>query len=146
VEPIKTLNDDDVAILARTAYGEGRGETDPNSRLAIMYSLLNRARGSRAGRSLQDIAWEPHQYSSWSVGNPNREQMLSFGPEHPDWEPYAAQARAALEGKVPDPTGGAEFFVTPKVLEKPPSWLQNLQESARVGGHVFFKAPKKVKR
>ena len=45
----------------------------------------------------------------------------------------------------PDPTGGATYFLAPKVLrargQPLPWWAGLFERTARIGGHHFFRAP-----
>ncbi|MNC47913.1 Cell Wall Hydrolase [compost metagenome] len=53
-----------------------------------------------------------------------------------------AQARIAadqvIDGKVPDPTGGATHYYT-TTMSKPPAWVKGAKLTLKLGRHLFFK-------
>lgn len=136
---------DAASVLAKTAWGEARGETDLNSPLGVIFSILNRQKGHKSGKTLWSIVNEPNQYAAWHASDPNRDDIRSFGPGHPMWEQYYTMARQALEGAIPDPTHGAEWYITEALhLKNPPGWIKNLEQTSKHGSHVFFR--KKAKK
>lgn len=130
--------------LAKTAYGEARGEKDPRSRLGVMYSVVNRQRGSRKGKTLWSILHEAHQYNTWDPNDPNKAEIDKFGPGHPSYDPYVQEAQGVLSGSIPDPTGGSEHYLTRDLyMNRPPGWAKRLEKSAELGSHVFLRNPQK---
>jgi N-acetylmuramoyl-L-alanine amidase len=135
---------DAAGVLAKTAWGEARGEKDPNSRLGVMHSVLNRQKGSKKKLTLWAIVNEPNQYSAWSQNDPNRDDITAFGPEHPEWPAYYDMANGALAGTIPDPTDGAEHYITKKLaMTNPPGWVSRLEQTKELGNHVFYRKPVK---
>jgi spore germination cell wall hydrolase CwlJ-like protein len=107
-----------------------------------MFSVLNRQKGHKAGKTLWSIVTEPKQYSAWNKNDPNRAEISSFGPDHPEFQRYYDMAKGALEGTIPDPTNGAEWYITENLhLNRPPGWVNALEQVAKLGSHVFFKKP-----
>lgn len=53
-----------------------------------------------------------------------------------------AQAQIAadqvIDGKVPDPTGGATHYYA-TTIPKAPTWAAKAKQTVRIGQHVFFK-------
>ena len=47
-------------------------------------------------------------------------------------------ADQVIDGKVPDPTGGATHYYA-IAMKKAPGWAAKAKETLRLGGHVFFK-------
>jgi spore germination cell wall hydrolase CwlJ-like protein len=135
---------DAATLLAKTAWAEARGESDINSPLGVIFSILNRQKGHKAGKTLWSIVTEPKQYSAWNKDDPNRDEISSFGPDHPDFQRYYDLANRALTGQVADPTNGSEWYITANLqMKRPPGWTSALEEAARLGNHVFFRTPQK---
>lgn len=135
---------DAATLLAKTAWAEARGESDINSPLGVMFSILNRQKGHKAGKTLWSIVTEPNQYSAWNDNDPNRGEISAFGPGHPEFQRYYEMADGALKGTIPDPTNGSEWYITENLhLKRPPSWISQLEQAAKLGSHVFFKKPAK---
>jgi|WetSurSiteA1Bulk_404760.scaffolds.fasta_scaffold52806_2 N-acetylmuramoyl-L-alanine amidase len=133
---------DAATLLAKTAWAEARGETDINSPLGVIFSILNRQKGHKAGKTLWSIVTEPKQYSAWSKNDPNRDDISAFGPSHPEFQRYYDMASAALTGQVADPTNGSEWYITSNLqMKRPPGWTKKLEQAAQLGNHVFYRTP-----
>lgn len=133
---------DAATLLAKTAWAEARGESDINSPLGVIFSILNRQKGHKAGKTLWSIVTEPNQYSAWNDNDPNRKEISSFGPNHPEFQRYYDMADGALKGSIPDPTNGSEWYITAALqMKQPPKWTKALEQAAQLGNHVFFRKP-----
>ena len=66
----------DIDILARTIYGEARGETDEGKR-AVGLCILNRYRSNKwfAGNTIAETCQKPWQFSCWNKKDPNCEKI-----------------------------------------------------------------------
>ncbi len=66
----------------------------------------------------------------------------SWRPELPIPFRELAQARIAadqvIDGKVPDPTGGATHYYAIS-MKKAPGWVAKAKQTLKLGHHVFFK-------
>src|SRR6266851_1198033 len=102
----------DVLTLARTLWGEARGESD-DGKTAVAWVVRNRAeRAGFAGRLLGQagavahVCRAPWQFSCWNDNDPNRAALEALSLDAcPD---EAAIARLVLSGSVADPTRGAD--------------------------------------
>jgi hypothetical protein len=150
------LSDADKLRLARTLYGEGRGETDPDGLAAIMHVLRNRFATNtvgpqdgvpfmrRWGNTIDELTNE-REFSTWLPGRPgsghrsNYDAMMSFGPGHADWQRYMDLIDGVWSGAIPDPTGGAMSYYAPGTIAAP-SWVQQLAPfgDITIGGHRFL--------
>ncbi|WP_202949827.1 cell wall hydrolase [Reyranella massiliensis] len=139
-------NDHDVLMLARTLWGEARGEPT-EGQVAVAWVIRNRAaRGRFAGRlfgqegAVAFVCLQPWQFSCWNEGDPNRARLLALRDDQ--CRGQIGTASNVLDGLVPDPTDGADRYHTieppPGAEAWPPDWASTMRETARFGGHVFY--------
>lgn len=123
-------------IMARTIYGEARGE-GWNGMVAVAYVILNRAAlGGWWGDSIISVAQKPWQFSAWNEGDPNRAVIENLKPGD-SWIFDKAYEIAGLVigGDIEDPTGGATNYHT---LEITPAWADPSKQVAVIGNHIFY--------
>ncbi len=127
-------------ILARTIYGEARGET-LRGKEAVAAVVLNRvARTEERGRywwggDIAEVCTKPWQFSCWNPGDPNREKILAAQPGTKAFNCCRRIARRAVAGALKDPTGGATHYHH-KALNPP--WAKGRAPSAEIGDHLFY--------
>lgn len=135
----------DIDILARTLYGEARGEYKRpdgglGSLMAIANVVMNRVhRQGWFGSSIQEVCLKPYQFSCWNETDPNRSLLLSVTPE------TCALFRQCLEvaqkvasGNWPDLTKGADHYYA-LWIPRAPRWSLNSKPVAKIGNHVFYR-------
>lgn len=131
----------DIDILARTIWGEARGESVRGME-AVAAVILNRARISDAkggfwwGRGIAEICQKPFQFSCWNPNDPNRNKLLSVGADDRHFAIALRIATRAVRGALGDPTGGAEHYHARAIL---PDWARGRERSAAIGGHIFYR-------
>ena len=129
-------------IFARTLWGEARGETLAGQ-IAVAWTIRNRVFDGKAkswwGEGYAGVCQKPYQFSCWNRNDPNF-AYLSGAKQIPFRE--LAQARIAadqvIDGKVPDPTGGATHYYA-TTMPKAPVWVRGATQTLKLGHHVFFK-------
>lgn len=136
----------DIDTLARTLYGEARGE-DRQSREAVACVVLNRVEKRKQcgwriidGKKVPTIAatcLKPWQFSCWNEKDPNREVILKVTPQKKIFAECLEIAKMAYDGKLNDITKGATHYYNPKVCAKP-RWAEGRAPCAVVGSHLFF--------
>lgn len=125
-----------VDILARTLWGEARGEGQRGME-AVAAVIMNRARHpTRWPNDPAGVAQQPWQFSAWNAGDPNRPLMQRVTSQDPQFHAALAIARRAIRGELTDPTGGANHFHTHAVA---PSWSRGQTPVLILGGHRFFR-------
>lgn len=125
---------DQADYMARTIYGEARGEGVKGMQ-AVANVIMNRvARGGWYGASIKDVVLKPYQFSCWNSNDPNRAIITNAS---------AAQLRQAREiaekvisGELPDITGGATHYYAKSISA--PYWTKSMKRVATVGSHYFY--------
>lgn len=135
----KTLEerDRDIDILARTLWGEARGEGAAGMQ-AVASVVLNRARrGGWWGAGVAEVCLKPRQFSCWNEDDPNREKVAGATP--PPCPRFAVARRIACRavcGVMEDLTGGATHY---HAAGAQPYWAEGRTPCAVIGRHVFYR-------
>lgn len=126
--------------LARTCWGEARGEGHEGM-VAVAHVILNRvARGGWWGNTIEYVCRKPWQFSCWNTNDPNSAYLRGekLIPRI-EYEKALAAATQAMQDKV-DPTGGATHYYAKSI--KAPAWTVGAQATTRIGSHLFYKGVK----
>ncbi len=128
---------DGVLTLARTVYGEARGETF-EGKVAVAHVIINRFRSAKwfAGDTLAATCLKSKQFSSWNDGDPNRALMMDAVLTEKVFAECLYAALGALLGRTHDPTGGATHYHTSAVH---PDWAKGHTSVATIGAHLFYR-------
>ena len=137
-----TATEKDRDILARTLWGEARGESLAGQ-IAVAWTIRNRVFDGKArswwGEGYAGVCLKPYQFSCWNKSDPNY-AYLSGAKPIPAAQ-YAQALKAAdqvMAGTVPDPTGGATHYYA-TTMPKPPTWAKGAKQTLKLGQHIFFK-------
>jgi len=134
----KLLTMSDIDIMARTIYGEGRGESH-EARVAIGHVLINRWRSDEGQWARDDTlataCLRPWQFSAWNTGDPNMDKMLVVDVNNETFRSCFAAALDAL-GSV-DTTKGARHYHT-VVMGWPSAWGVEQEPCHQIGNHLFY--------
>lgn len=134
------VNEEDVRLLAATAWAEARSEGEHGMR-AVAHVIVNRI-GARFGADLETVIRAPAQFSAWNIGDPNRplalnpERYATGGINLETWEIAQRVAREVLAGQSADPTDGALFYHTSAIR---PWWSRYGQGRRVIGAHIFYR-------
>ncbi|MDQ3202747.1 MAG: cell wall hydrolase [Pseudomonadota bacterium] len=137
-----TVTEKDRDILARTLWGEARGE-DFIGQIAVAWTIRNRVFDGKAkswwGEGYAGVCLKPWQFSCWNKNDPNY-TYLSGAKPIPAKE--LARARMAadhvIDSKAPDPTNGATHYYATS-MPRPPTWAKGAKQTLKLGHHIFFK-------
>ncbi|MDP2697573.1 cell wall hydrolase [Thalassospira sp.] len=127
-------------VLARTLYGEARGEDAPGIE-AVAMVILNRVAyackrgGYWWGNDVAAVCLKPSQFSCWNIGDPNRAKLLRLCDDDAAYRLCCHVARRALAGDLPDLVSGATHYHTRAVH---PWWARGRVPVAAIGRHVFY--------
>ncbi len=130
---------DGVETLARTIWGEARGESDAG-KIAVASVVRNRATAGLLSGWPSDIAGvctQRLQFSCWNSNDPNRPLLLSVTEADPTYARCLEIAAGVVSGTIPDNTGGATCYYNPAVVT--PSWAASMTVTARIGNHLFLR-------
>ena len=137
-----TATENDREILARTLWGEARGESLAGQ-IAVAWTIRNRVNDGKAkswwGEGYAGVCQKPYQFSCWNRNDPNYAYLSGAKPIPP--AQYAQALKAAgqvMAGTMPDPTGGATHYYA-TTMPKPPAWAKGAKQTMKLGQHVFFK-------
>jgi N-acetylmuramoyl-L-alanine amidase len=131
-------------VLAQTIYGEARGEGWVGM-AAVASVVMNRVRyaenkagGFWWGDSVITVCKKPYQFSAWNENDPNAAIIRDMAPgANATFDMAYEIAGAALAGTLDDPTGGADHYYNPDVVN--PAWATTFDKVAEIGRHVFFR-------
>lgn len=147
-ENFKKQNMEDIDYLARTIYGEARGESE-TGQIAVGYVILNRSRtaskrpqfgdGTIKGAVLKHSDNGVYQFTCWNpldknfriISNPDLVGQLSF-------KKSLNSALKVLNAIVEDPTAGANHYYATTIPE--PKWAKTALDKIQIGNHIFMKA------
>lgn len=137
-----TATERDRDILARTLWGEARGE-GLVGQIAVAWTIRNRVNDGKAkswwGEGYAGVCQAQYQFSCWNKNDPNY-PFLSGAKPIPAGQ-FAQALRTAdqvIAGSAPDPTGGATHYYA-TTMPKAPAWAAKAKQTVRIGQHVFFK-------
>lgn len=119
-----------------TLYGEARGESRAGQ-VAVAWVIVNRACHPRWwGKTLGEVVVKPKQFSCWNRDDPNRKAILAASPGDPDLRACLRVFLDVLDGREPDPTGGADHYCVKSLT---PLWAENVHPTAIIGNHKFYR-------
>lgn len=132
------MSESDPVILAKTLWGEARGE-GLRGMHAVACVILNRAaKPGWWGRSVTGVCLKAWQFSCWNPGDPNRVQLSELTDADHEYRKALDLARTALAGELEDITNGADHYYAPSVIPMP-RWAKGQEPVATIGRHVFFR-------
>lgn len=146
----------DLDILARTLYGESRGEPI-EGKIAVANVILNRFRIAKAlrdqkgakgfshifgnGITVAGTCQRPWQFSCWNENDPNRDKILAVKGADVYFLECMVVAKAALAGLLVDNTKGSlHYHVT--TMGFPGGWKKRSEDDHEpaviIGKHSFY--------
>ena len=156
--PSPSVSADNPVIVARTLWGEARGEGLDGIK-AVAAVIANRARAAARYRSRYNHLHPQYgdgtlasacqvsnrgtwQFTCWSPADPNRAKMLAVTEADAIFASCLEIAKTAIVGQLPDPTGGAINYLDPdttlKLYGHLPGWASTMRQTARIGRHAFY--------
>ena len=125
----------DIDVLARTIYGEARGESELG-KLAVAWVVVNRAK--RARSSLAAACLKSIHFSCWNnarANDANQLAMMTADLSDPVFARCVIAALQAAHGLAPDPTAGATHY---HALGVRPRWARG-KSYETIGHHRFYR-------
>lgn len=125
-------------ILARTLWGEARGE-GAEGMAAVANVVMNRvARPGWWGHNVVSVCLCPCQFSCWNPSDPNRAKLEAVTEDDPAFRAALSTAAEALAGTLADRTHGATHYYARG--SKAPKWAKAADKVAEIGRHDFYRA------
>lgn len=134
-------HDLEVDVLARTIWGEARGEGDHGMQ-AVASVVMNRVVIARDkgkywwGNTVIQVCQKPYQFSCWNRSDPNFKVLQAVD----DTDLYFVTARRlahrAVLGVLDDVTGGATHYHT---ATSAPYWSKKEKPIMTIGAHIFYR-------
>lgn len=130
--------------MSLTAYGEARGEP-ADGIIAVCHVILTR--GKKRKKSIREVCLEPKQFSCWNESDKNFKLLDKYRRRtdlallDSSFKRCFWLARGVLEGYLPDPTNGADHYITRSLYlsDEAPFWVHKLEYVTCIGKHVFLK-------
>lgn len=130
-----------VDILARTIFGEARGE-DIKGKEAIACVILNRVKKANDnggsfwwGNSIEEVCTKKWQFSCWNKDDPNYEKLMSVDNTNSVFIICKRIARRAVCGLLKDFTFDSTHYHTKNIT---PSWSKGKAPACEIGNHYFY--------
>lgn len=130
-----------VDVLARTLWGEARGEGAEGMQ-AVASVVLNRVAVAEKkgkfwwGNNIIQVCQKPYQFSCWNRADPNFRKLQAVDERDLYFATALRVARRAVAGALPDITGGATHYHAKGVM---PYWAKGETPGAEIGRHVFYR-------
>ena len=132
--------DTDTEIMAKTIYGEARGEGISGME-AVANVIINRHKmallNNRTwwGKTIIEICLKPQQFSCWNPTDPNFKLLQQDLSDDKIYAICKRIALRALHGNLPDNTHGATHY---HAIHINPYWARGIIPSAQIGNHLFY--------
>lgn len=131
------MTEEDILTLARTMWGEARGE-DNEGMKAVCCAIINRFNSKKwfAGKTIAETCLKPWQFSCWNPTDPNRLKMLKL--TYIELKRELDLIKEVTGGVYNDITSGATHYYAPKACPMP-KWAKGKVPCYVHGNHLFFK-------
>ena len=129
-----------VDVLARTLWGEARGEGAQGME-AVANVILNREKIARAkgkfwwGNNIIQICQKPYQFSCWNRSDPNFRKLQEVDGSDLYFATAFRIANRAVLGVLDDITLGATHYHADYIT---PYWAKGKEPIAIIGSHKFY--------
>ena len=134
-------NDLAADVLARTLWGEARGEGGTGME-AVASVILNRvavaqSRGGKYwwGADIISVCQKPYQFSCWNRSDPNYKKLLAVTDKDIHFATALRIARRAVAGTLADTTNAATHYHEKAIH---PFWAEGQTPVAIIGSHIFY--------
>lgn len=133
--------DMEIDVMARTIWGEARGEGSAGMQ-AVAAVILNRVATARKfggywwGNGIVQVCHKPYQFSCWNKTDPGYRRVISVTEKDIYFATAKRIARRAILGFIDDPTYGADHYHAKHVS---PDWARGKRPSNVIGRHIFYR-------
>jgi spore germination cell wall hydrolase CwlJ-like protein len=127
----------DLDVLARTIYGEGRGELHKfglTSLIAIANVAVNR-KNKNFAKTIAEVCLAPGQFSCWNKNDVNYDKLKNISEKDSVFVICTKTAENVLSEKWPDLTDGCDHYHEKTVK---PFWAAYREPKRIFGSHHFY--------
>ncbi len=130
-----------VDVLARTLWGEARGEGEGGME-AVANVILNREKIAQKkgkfwwGNNIIQICQKPYQFSCWNRSDPNFQKLQSVDKSDLYFATALRIANRAVAGVLTDVTSGATHYHASSIT---PYWAKGQTPITIIGAHKFYR-------
>jgi hypothetical protein len=139
------MTDYDVEVMAKTVYGEARGEGEEGME-AVACVIMNRFKAQkwftgyreRCGIKIPDIAatcLKPRQFSCWNRNDPNFELLHKVDERDQVFAYCLDLAARTIDGRLEDFTNNATFYHN---RTNRPKWAAHKSPCYETGNYLFY--------
>ena len=127
--------EDDIEVVARTIYGEARGEPDEGKK-DVASVIMNRVKLQWKGdKDAKSVCLHHSQFSCWLDSDPNRSIIMEVTPSDPVYAKCLDIARSAIDGSLGDTANGADSY---ERIGTDAYWAAGLTPCKVTGHHAFY--------
>ena len=142
LDDLKMYRNKDVDILARTIYGEARGEPEIG-KCAVASVVLNRYKAHKwfSGKTIAETCQfcvkgsKYHQFSCWNEDDPNFRLITQISESDKIFCKCIDVAEKYISGTYKDIVNGACHYC---VIGTNPAWAKGKRPDLRIGRHLFY--------
>lgn len=127
---------DDIETVARTLWGEARGEGYIGQQAVANVIMRRVALKCKGDTNAKDVCLHHSQFSCWLQSDPNRPKLLAVTQDDPVFRQCLGIATLALSGNISDVTNLADSY---EATGTGAYWAKGLTPCAVIGRHSFFK-------
>lgn len=146
VLPLVSVTDADIDVMARTIWGESRGEP-LLGQVAVGWIIVNRVLAAAKdkahfgwwGTTVPTVCLAKAQFSCWLPDDPNASKLRAATLQQTSFQRAFGVACLVLSGDIADPTDGATHYFADSIAA--PSWTFTMQPKAKIGAHSFYREP-----
>lgn len=139
-----TISTQAIDVLARTIYGEARGELyKTNGGLSALMGVAN-VINNRVKQKLwygathEDVCMKPYQFSCWNKDNPNYTVIRNVNVKHDKvFQKCLEIAELTANEQWPDLTHGSDHYHA-VWMPRAPLWAMGKKPLAKLGCHIFY--------
>ena len=131
----------EIDVLARTMWGEARGEGNIGLE-AVANVVLNRVAVAKAhggkywwGANIIQVCQKPYHFSCWNRSDPSFQKLQRVEETDLYFATCLRIARRAVIGQLKDHTGGATHYHADYVS---PYWAKGETPTITIGRHIFY--------
>lgn len=124
--------------VVEAVHYEANGESI-QGKVGVMFTLQTRKISPRFPNTYCGVLKHENQFNHRGVGLSLNDVYLSESDDVRSFEETLVLVSDFLEGRLTDPTQGADHFYNPDEVPRTPIWAANPITSVRIGGHRFVR-------